>query len=583
MGISGLFGFVVKGKFYKVVDLQKIAEEFKKKSGEDPVIAVDGSACMWHIYEPLDFLRGGQYKKFRDYCANFVQRFRDNGIRLVFFFHGVPVEDEIHTWTDKKKDKTMFVSNLFGSLRLGIMRTDSNLRTLPEAVIPAARVIFKDLGCRVYLSKGNCKHDIAKYISGTKHCIGVLTNDSDFFAMKGVSSVLTFRNLEKDGKLKTYQFRPVDIATHLGIEQEHMPTFATFVGNDFVRADLLFTAHGNLKKRYPEKTTNIEQVAEMMKDEDPCDVVNMCKIVFHGKWRDALPMVEAGIRSYSYEPTSWEKLVAHVEDKHGSGEIPGTLLSVMKRQVFRIGEVLEDLSETKQDFPPTSLVLRPMRARMYTVLLWESDCGLCRVTEYLLTETGKVRKEEVELEKRLPDGLEHPGLQQLWISDDAQRRWCFFTWLVAPYAKPSLLEELDPQFLVVPAAALLFLKHEARVLHDHEVTAFCATAAAVAGLPATGQPANIVKTPDERAVYLASLFMRCVLHVLDAAATCGIAFPREIDCLPDAYFDGIVFHNICVTTRNGKDPRTLDIFKPQHEVTFEQLMRVIKWNQSKNP
>lgn len=584
MGINRLFSFIKENQLYEVVDLEEVAREFKRENGEEPVIAVDGSACMWYIYDKIDFLRGGQYKKFREKCTEFVQQFRDMGFRLVFFFHGPPLEDEIHSWSEKKKERTMDISILIGSLRLesrpAVAPVDSNRKTLPEAVIPSARVILDDLGCEVYLSKGNYKHDIAKYVSGSKQSVGVLTSDSDFLAMRGVPSVLTFRNLEEEDKpRRTWQLRPVDIATHLGIELEHMPILASIVGNDFVRMDLLNIAYGNLRKRYGKiRTTQIEIVAELMKEGDPCDLVRICKIAFHGSWRDALPMVEAGIRSYRYEPTRWDDLLAYVEEKHTSGKIPGTLLSVMKHRLFRMGEVMEDLSEVRKNYPPTGRVLQPMRARMYMILLWESDCTLCLVTEYLLTESGKVNKEEVEREKRLPTDMKHPGLRQLWTSNDSQRRWRFFTWLVAPYAKPSLLQELDPQFLVVPAAALLFLRHEAGVLQEHEVTAFCATAAVIPGLSSDQRAENKVATADERAIYLASLFMRCVLHVLDAAATCGLAFPREIDSSPDAYFDGNVFHDICVTLRDGTDPKELHNWKCEYEERFQQLLSVIKQN-----
>lgn len=216
-----------------------------------------------------------------------------------------------------------------------------------------------------------------------------------------------------------------------------------------------------------------------------------------------------------------------------------------------------------------------MRARMYTVLLWDSGPGPFRVTEYIPTGLNEVLQETVEVEKSLPEEDEHPGLLELW-SGPEDRRWRMFTWVISPAEDLSALRDLSPQHLVVPAAVLFYLHHEARVLTMDEVKIFMMVAVSVPSFSSSQLSKLDVKVPTVRAIYLVSLFGRTVLHVLGVAGACGLSFPRPADCHMDAYFDGKLFHHIYSKAENTSNPRGLMTWDEAQEETYNRLMNIIQ-------
>lgn len=584
MGVDGLTKYARDCGLYRVVDLQEVANDFRKKNVGEPVIAVDGSQSAWYLYRNMDPLRGGQYKEFRESCEHFVRRFRDMGIRLAFFFDGLPVEEKIKTWLKRRADKAKEIGKLFAKLRAVQSEGNGNVgcRLLPEAVVPCATVAFKQLGCQTQMSTTDCDTELASFAAGNKCCVAVLSNDADFLIYGGVPCLVTFSNLKMGQKVTGWCFRSVDLASNLGIKVEDLPTLASFVGNDIVKRDVLQAPHRTLRKLYGYKEV-IELVAEMLKKTPRGDLKKMCQVAFGIDWERGLKLVQESVRSYSFElveavtapkSSAWDKVLRHVEARHVACEIPGYVYTVMKCCLMRAGDVLEDLSNAQSDSPPTGLVVREMLSRMYTVLLWDSGRGPFRVTEYIPVEPGKVLEETVEVQKSLPEGVHHPGILALW-SGPEDRRWRLFSWVVSPKRDLTGLRSLTPKALAVPAAALTYLYHEASVLTKDEVRILAMVAVSVDSFSAR-QLSNLhVKLPSERAIYVATLFVRTALHVLDVAAACGLSFPRPADCHLDAYFDGKLFHHIYSQSRHS-DLKAAAGWDESQEYIFNRFMNAIE-------
>ncbi|XP_049797551.1 uncharacterized protein LOC126214959 [Schistocerca nitens] len=588
MGVDGLSKYARDHNLYQVVNMRTVANDFRSRNTGEPVVAVDGPQCAWYLYRKLGSLHGGQYKEFRERCEQVVKQFQGIGLSLHFVFDGAPVEEKISTWVKRREDKAKEISKFFAKLRTAQAKgyLSCGFRILPEAVIPSASVFFKHLGCQVCLSTTDCDTELAQFAATNACCVGVLSDDSDFLIYSGVPCVFTFTGLQIGKKVRALRFQSTMIASHLGIVVDNFPAFACFVGNDIVSKKALKKPHRNLRRMYGSKVV-IELVAQLLKGTPKGDVSRMCEVAVGKSGRKAQKLeklVQESVYSYQYHvgvsmtaknDPRWGAVLQRVKARHMSCEIPRNIFTVMNCRLMRFGDALEDLSISRPNFPPTFLALRAMRSRMYTVLLWNSGNGPFRVTEYILTKLGQVRKETVVVQKTLPEEVHHPDPLELW-SGPKDHRWCTFNWVISPTKDLSVFRALSPQYLVVPTAALFYLYHEAQILTRDELRIFVIVAVSVKSLSARQLSRRRVKIRTERAIYLATLFVRAVLQVLDVAAACGLSFPRPADCHLDAYFDGKFFHHIYRKSESTSDPSALTEWDKAHERTFSRLMNIIQ-------
>ncbi|XP_049785001.1 constitutive coactivator of peroxisome proliferator-activated receptor gamma-like [Schistocerca cancellata] len=587
MGIWGLQSFIDGKQWYDEVNIRDVADEWRRTNTVEPVIAVDGAACARHIYGTADKFCGGQYKQFRESCRTFVQRFRDSGIRLVFFFDGIPVEEKMNAWANRRKNRLSQISQLFADFRAGLSMKERKFYLRPEAVVPTARIIFgTELDCNVRVATGDCDNELAEYAAREDHCLGIISSDTDLLVHEGVPCLIFFKHLKMTSSLNARRYNPADIASKLGLRREHLPVFASFVGNDIISRSQLASLHDKLFSRYG-RGSRVENVAEFVRDGPPEDVTALCAYAFDDHPNHLEDKVRASIDSYrrgnavAEEPTGdgpWGELLRLAEERHVTCKMPAAVYAVMKRRRFRIGEVLEDLAKQR----PTGLMLRPMRARLYAVLLRERGPDSAEVKELMPMGIGNIREESVAA-ARLPTSVPHPGLRALWQQEDVagqDQRWRLFAWVTSPRANLSALRSVSPPHLAVPAVALSYLRHDRNraALGQKEAAVFAAVAVAVGDATASFLAGPDVETVNVRAVYLATLFVRTVLHVLDAAAACGLSFPTEKDCLLDAYFDGRYFHDVYAATmsHSPRDPRHHLLWRASYEAQFQQLVDAIE-------
>ncbi|XP_046982917.1 constitutive coactivator of peroxisome proliferator-activated receptor gamma-like [Schistocerca americana] len=583
MGGKWITRYANINKLYEDVDLAEIAEEHKSKTGGEPVIVVDGNGVVWYLYRNCDFHCGGQYKEFREACRNLTQKFRSSGVRLVFFFDGLTSAEKNGKLVEGSREGVKKSNKRLGKEHAS-NSTAKVPKQLPEGLIPCARVIFKcEPSCEVRLCVEDYHQEIAQFAASHRNCLGILSNTGNFLIYKDVPSMFLLHSKDKQGDrgVRTMRYCSSDIASHLGIQQHHLPAVQTFLASDTINRDEMRNAHRRIGELYGRKELLESAVAELVKNNT---LEEMCHIAFGDRWRVNVDRVKAEIDHYSYkrrtsertpQSSSWSNVLQHITDKHSTGEIPAVLLSVAKCRALQVGAALEDLSNAKSGITSLGEQLQRLRSRIYTVLLWESGDGPFQVEEKVTRKT-EVQRTQVVVQKQLPPSVVHPGLLKLW-SGDLETRWRLFSWIVG-FPQPSALRSLEPQCLVVPATALHFLRHETCLLSRHEAEIFAVVAVTVSGLTPQQLAQKSIPTLDPHAIFLATLFIRTALHVLDAAAVCGLSFPQEADCHLDAYFDGKLFHELYLSAKAQSFRRvgTHASWNPSHLNPIHKLLNIIE-------
>jgi hypothetical protein len=122
----------------------------RRETGRQPVIVVDGSCCIRHLYGSLDWVLGGQLKEFADKLQNFVKAFESLGVKLVFFFDGATIERKRPVWIQRRLKSLEDVYKIFDCLNKwkNLSYVDQRLFQLPPGL--ATRYLFKELcNCEV--------------------------------------------------------------------------------------------------------------------------------------------------------------------------------------------------------------------------------------------------------------------------------------------------------------------------------------------------------------------------------------------------------------------------------------------------
>ncbi|CAL1292479.1 unnamed protein product [Larinioides sclopetarius] len=91
MGVKGLLPLVEDcPEACRFVSIEKMANDHQRVLRYSPVLAVDGSNDIPWLYtnqrHSLESLYGGQWIQFREVSKNFVLKFQNKGIKLVFIF-----------------------------------------------------------------------------------------------------------------------------------------------------------------------------------------------------------------------------------------------------------------------------------------------------------------------------------------------------------------------------------------------------------------------------------------------------------------------------------------------------------------
>ncbi|XP_024600673.1 constitutive coactivator of peroxisome proliferator-activated receptor gamma isoform X1 [Neophocaena asiaeorientalis asiaeorientalis] len=232
--------------------------------------------------------------------------------------------------------------------------------------------------------------------------------------------------------------------------------------------------------------------------------------------------------------------------------------SYLVYNVMSSGEVecsnsLEDAMD--QALPSQAFVYRPVRQRVYSLLLGDSEGGASTcptVKEWFVYSGNPLRQPDLvrPLRMSVPGGT--PSLKLLWLSQEAGLQAQRVDTLLACFDLSSSREEL--QVVESPCQALcclliyLFVQVDTLCLED--LHAFIAQALCLEG-KTTMELADLqLDHVDPRAVQLGTLLVRGLTTLVLVNSACGFPW-KTLDFMPWNLFDGKLFHQKYLQSEKG--------------------------------
>ncbi|KAJ9580161.1 hypothetical protein L9F63_004178, partial [Diploptera punctata] len=396
MGVKGLQTYIENfcpDACYQV-SIRDLIYTYRRETEREPVIVVDGSSCLRYLYQGVsDWVLGGQLKEYIEMLKKFVNAFQSAGARLVIYFDGATVERKRPIWIQRRLRNLQDVYKIFDCLNKWkrVSYIDQTLMQLPAGLGGITRFLFKELpGCEVRTSIRECDEEIAEY-ARNKQCFAILGQDTDYIIYEGGQYYLSIKDLNLE-KMTTINYNRWALARHVHIYPAQLPLLATLVGNDIVSPDDLKEFHIDVCHRPGGKRYNyssrirfdilISNVAGYIRTL-PCgdNLFRVLPGIAHRVFRDERKagLLETSIRSYSSDPPrehpvetpsdNWNKLMSMAKKKLIHCEIPPQLWAIMNCQLYESSTALEDFRE--HDLPPSAIAFRPLRQRIYGLLLRE--------------------------------------------------------------------------------------------------------------------------------------------------------------------------------------------------------------------
>ncbi|XP_059885585.1 constitutive coactivator of peroxisome proliferator-activated receptor gamma isoform X3 [Delphinus delphis] len=232
--------------------------------------------------------------------------------------------------------------------------------------------------------------------------------------------------------------------------------------------------------------------------------------------------------------------------------------SYLVYNVMSSGEVecsnsLEDAMD--QALPSQAFVYRPVRQRVYSLLLGDGEGGTSTcptVKEWFVYSGNPLRQPDLvrPLQMSIPGGT--PSLKLLWLSQEAGLQAQRLDTLLACFDLSSSREEL--QVVESPFQALcclliyLFVQVDTLCLED--LHAFIAQALCLEG-KTTMELADLqLDHVDPRAVQLGTLLVRGLTTLVLVNSACGFPW-KTSDFMPWNLFDGKLFHQKYLQSERG--------------------------------
>ncbi|KAM7240781.1 hypothetical protein CapIbe_008687 [Capra ibex] len=251
--------------------------------------------------------------------------------------------------------------------------------------------------------------------------------------------------------------------------------------------------------------------------------------------------------------------------------------SVMSSGEVECSSSLEDA--TDQALPSQAFVYRPVRQRVYSLLLGGGGGGSSTgpaVKEWFVYSGNPLRQPDLvrPLQMNLPGGT--PSLRQLWLSQEPGIQAQRLDTLLACFDLSSSREEL--QAVERPFQALccllvyLFVQVDTLCLED--LHAFIAQALCLQGKPTVELADLQLDHIDPRAVQLATLLVRGLTTLVLVNGACGSPWEMA-DFMPWHLFDGKLFHQKYLQSEKGYTAEVLVEQNRSHVTRFHTLKSVV--------
>lgn len=561
MGVHRLQTFLQKyarKECCKEADVKELSDAYKRETGKDPVLVVDGNNCLRSASlcgrNSQDVLLGGQMQEFIKTMKDFVAAFENIGVKVVFFFDGMTPESHRVTRKERKERKVDKVVSIFENLNNNSAVEAEDLNgMLPSLVAATASFVAKYVcGCDVHISVSDCDVEIANF-ARKEDCFAILSQDTDFVILQGARHFLTAKELNLE-TMTTHTYSREGLLKFLGLKPQQLFLLASLLGNDIIPYSTLRNFHERLKQ--DRKGCGLLHVVDYIKKcnfgtcSDDEGLRKIAKDVFNDESK-ALELATS-IQNYLSPSTeaqegttvadkiddNWQQILNLAEKKHRSCQVQSYLYDVISRKVYEMSGNLEDYS--KKDIP-VAKIYKPLRQRIYGVLFHEKTT-VTAVSEWCV-ENRKVPSQPTYVPvMRMPRvGRIHPGLLKLWDDKcEPDIRWRLFAESLTKEKKldPKALQNLGLPY-VVPVAVLFYLLNECEnQISETDVEAILAQAALVKLYSPEELEAIRYPRIHPKTVHLCTVFTRGVTTVLLLLSACGFDIEKA---MPWHYFDGKLF------------------------------------------
>ncbi|KAM8788017.1 constitutive coactivator of peroxisome proliferator-activated receptor gamma [Rhynchonycteris naso] len=251
--------------------------------------------------------------------------------------------------------------------------------------------------------------------------------------------------------------------------------------------------------------------------------------------------------------------------------------NIMTSGEIECSNTLEDALD--QALPSQAFVYRPVRQRVYSLLLAEGGDGASSgpsVQEWFVYSGNPLRHPDLvrPLPMNVPGGM--PSLRQLWLNQEPGTQVRRVDVLLACFDLSSSRDEL--QAVESPWQALcclliyLFVQVDTLCLED--LHAFVAQAVCLQGKPAAQLADLQLDHIDSRAVQLGSLLVRGLTMLVLVNSACGFPW-RTSDFMPWNVFDGKLFHEKYLQSEKGCSVEALVEQNRTWLTRFQQLKSVV--------
>ncbi|XP_045699656.1 constitutive coactivator of peroxisome proliferator-activated receptor gamma isoform X2 [Phyllostomus hastatus] len=601
MGVRGLHGFVGSScpQVCTEVNFRELAEQHRSEHpGRAPTIVVDAMCCLRYWYTPESWVCGGQWKEYFSVLEDFVRTFTAAGIRLVFFFDGMVEQDKRDEWVRRRLKNSREIARIFRYLRAHGEQPGRSMFFIPSGLAIFTRFALKTLGQDTMCSLQEADYEVAAY-GRQNGCLGILGEDTDYL-IYDTCPYFSIGELCLDS-LTTIMLCRQKLCASLGLGLPDLPLLACLLGNDIVPEGTFETFRYKCLSSYTSVRENCDKKGSVVFA--VADHISKVLRLHRGQKSPWIPQTPKAVTTLDKQE------VPMSSDPESKQEVPVNLEPEIKQQVTMVSdtEILEvararhvqaesylvysvltsgevECSNTLEDaldqaLPSQAFVYRPVRQRVYALLLADSQggAGSCpAVREWFVYAGNPLRHPDLvrPLQMNLPGGT--PSLRQLWLSQEpgvqAQRVDVLLACLDLAASREELQALESPFRTLCCLLIYLFMQVDALCLED--LHAFVAQALCLQGKSA-GQLADLqLDHVDPRAVQLGSLLVRGLTTLVLVNSACGFPW-RTSELMPWNVFDGKLFHEKYLQSARGCSAEALVEQNRSRLARFHQLKSVV--------
>ncbi|GLH00162.1 Uncharacterized protein GBIM_06607 [Gryllus bimaculatus] len=559
------------------VDIRQAVKDDDRK-----VVVVDGNVFHhMYIFRKFQWICGNTHGLVAE-VRNFVGAFNRLGVKLVFFFcDHQSKEVRRKKWIRDRHANMRYVKKvlrrieqmdmsvaLIGSLPEGESHTPLDIKCWLRAAL-------QEIQCEVICPVSDRVYHIASY-ARENNCLAIISQTSYFVFYEDLTAAIwSMKHLDMR-TMKTKAYNCKSLARRLHFENNFFPLLATLLGTTSMVKDRNRTKVRNcIRKRvsYALASDNMCDVtAQYIRENFDYDHLENVPVVLTKHFSSQSEMLvsdylmyermfkfkyitEDGVPNVS-EMNLWEKIKKVCYDLQKRGRMCSKVRVILDEQFYEQHTMLEDFD----DLPSISLLFRPLRQKIYAILLHEAEGFLKNreVKEWCFDNSGILCSTIVSPAN--VDKSIHPGLLNLWdlsnTSDGIlENKWQLFANAVSSNLEYNLLRDL-PAPLAIPTAVLFYLYREAplifpeyscNLLSPWEIDVFISV---IVTLPyRDGNFFRVIHRGNIRAIKLSALFMHgCqTMEMLHQACGYVVKEPNSIWY----YFDGILFHDLYENAKVG--------------------------------